>query len=79
MTACCWIVPFVKSEPFSRCLLCNRKLESGSGVYAELMPGYIMDEHIPCHHCPACAKLYREGSHVERMRRKLEQWNRQML
>jgi len=65
--------------PFSRCLLCNRPLESGpghyAGHYAGQMPAYVLDEGIPCFHCPACAKAYWQGGHVERMRRKLEQWN----
>ena len=63
-------------NPFSRCLLCNRELESGPGQFAHLMPAYVMDENIPCYHCPDCAKPFWEGGHVQRMRRKLEQWNR---
>ena len=63
-------------NPFSRCLLCNRELEAGPGDYAEQMPDYVMEESVPCHHCPDCAKSYWQGGHVQRMRRKLEQWNR---
>lgn len=62
-------------RPFSRCLLCNGKLEPGPGDYAEQMPDYVMQESVPCHHCPECARPYWEGGHVERMRRKLEHWN----
>lgn len=66
-------------NPFSRCLLCNRKLEPGPGDYARQMPDYVIAKNIPCFHCPTCAKPFWEGGHVERMRRRLEAWKTKVL
>jgi hypothetical protein len=63
-------------HPFSRCLICNNELLPGQGPCADILPGYVMEEHIAVFHCPACNKAYWHGGHVQRMRRQLEQWNR---
>lgn len=60
--------------PFSRCLQCNAPLEPGAGGYVDQLPRYVVDEHHPRFHCPACAKAYWQGGHVERMFRELERW-----
>jgi uncharacterized protein with PIN domain len=61
-------------RPFSRCLLCNRELQPGSGPHSNLLPDYVTEENIAVYHCSDCAKPYWRGGHVQRMRRKLEQW-----
>ncbi len=66
--------------PFSRCLLCNVPLvRIGPEQRASLkdrMPADIWASHKPVRYCPACRKLYWEGSHVRRMRRRLKEFNR---
>lgn len=61
-------------RPFSRCLLCNSELVSvGDGDGHALPPG--VDGHQgPFMSCPDCRRVYWEGSHVRRMRNRLERF-----
>jgi len=63
-------------NPFSRCLRCNQPLVEGPGSYGGQMPDYVLAENIPCFHCPACAKSYWAGGHVQRMRKRLDAWQK---
>jgi uncharacterized protein with PIN domain len=58
--------------PFSRCLECNSELIVASeDVIARVPTGALReDEHVL--YCPHCDQPYWYGSHVKRMRRKLE-------
>lgn len=66
--------------PFSRCLLCNAPLlwigPEQRASLKDRMPVDIWASHQPVRYCPACRKLYWEGSHVRRMRRRLKEFNR---
>jgi hypothetical protein len=58
-------------RPFSRCMLDNAVLEPAS---AERVAGHVHPLEGAVMHCPACNRLYWEGSHQGRMRRRLERW-----
>jgi uncharacterized protein len=58
-------------RPFTRCVACNAPLEPATADdIARLAPPRL--PKTGTHRCPRCAKLYWEGSHVRRMRRRLE-------
>lgn len=58
---------------FTRCLLCNAALgEVPREEAAPLLPAGVQDVPGPVLRCPACGRLYWEGSHVRRMRAALE-------
>lgn len=63
-------------RPFSRCLLCNGELAAGPGPYAGQIPADMARDDIAAFHCPHCGKAFWAGGHVERMRRKLEAWQK---
>lgn len=62
--------------PFSRCLVCNRALEPAPEARREAAPADVRDQ--PLWQCPACGRLYWEGSQVRRMRRRLEDFTRKI-
>jgi uncharacterized protein with PIN domain len=62
--------------PFSRCLLCNRPLDAAPGAACARLPPRVVDMAARATWCPDCEKLYWPGSHVARMRRRLEAWQR---
>lgn len=62
--------------PFTRCLLCNRLLDAAPEETHALLPAGAVDLAPQATWCPDCAKLYWPGSHVARMRRRLEAWQR---
>ena len=54
--------------PFSLCLECNAKLESLEPSRAEgKVPPYIFQSKDSFSSCPACGKVFWEGTHSERM------------
>jgi uncharacterized protein with PIN domain len=58
-------------NPFSRCTLCNTPLitaERGGNVPNDVKHAFL---------CPHCNKYYWQGGHVERMRHRLEHWQRE--
>jgi uncharacterized protein with PIN domain len=59
------------AAPFTRCLVDNAPL-----VEAEGIPPRYQGRNIasPLSSCPACGRLYWVGSHVRRMRTRLEEW-----
>jgi uncharacterized protein with PIN domain len=59
---------------FTRCLLCNvtvREIpkENASGK----VPPVVLQITETFHQCPVCGRIYWEGSHVERTRRRVDQ------
>lgn len=60
-------------ELFTRCLLCNAPLQAlPDAVAAPLLPPGARGIPGPVRQCPACGRLYWDGSHVRRMRHALE-------
>jgi uncharacterized protein with PIN domain len=58
-----------KFRPFSRCPLCNAELKKiEKGEVKDLVPPHTYSTHEEFSRCPACGRVYWEGSHVERMR-----------
>lgn len=61
-------------RPFTRCLLCNALLiEPGKEAWQEV-PEESRAHINELLFCVQCGKLYWEGAHVRRMRRKLNEW-----
>ena len=61
-------------RPFSRCLVCNTELIAAPSEQQQRIPEdalAITDQPL---YCPTCNKVYWEGSHVRRMRHRLQQW-----
>lgn len=57
---------------FSRCTVCNARLESASRhEVAGRVPPYVWEHHEAFARCPSCGRIYWKGSHVHRMRRRL--------
>ncbi|MDX1486027.1 MAG: Mut7-C RNAse domain-containing protein [Alphaproteobacteria bacterium] len=61
--------------PFSRCLLCNLPLDAAPEATHALLPESAKALAAEATWCRACAKAYWPGSHVARMRRRLEAWH----
>jgi uncharacterized protein with PIN domain len=61
-------------EPaLSRCSLCNVPLEPAAPEeVAGRIPVYVLRTHSRFRACPACGRVYWEGSHLERMREQVE-------
>ncbi len=61
-------------KPFSLCLLCNVELvEEAAEVVAPRLPPSVKSRLTRFCACPACRRVYWEGSHWTRMRGMLEQ------
>ncbi len=59
---------------FSRCLRCNTPLEAVSReAVAERLPPRVRERGGRLALCPTCDRVYWEGSHTRRMRRRLEE------
>jgi uncharacterized protein with PIN domain len=59
-------------RPFSRCLACNTPLrEAGRDRWVEV-PDYSREQATRLLYCPSCNQLFWDGSHVARMRERLE-------
>jgi len=62
--------------PFSRCKTCNTPLHPASNQEIHhFHPGLPGQDVTEVWACPTCRQLYWEGSHVERMRGRLEAMN----
>lgn len=59
-------------DPLSRCNVCNGILEQAPPDSADKLPPNIRTRDEPVNVCPRCGRLYWEGSHVRRIRRRLE-------
>jgi hypothetical protein len=60
---------------FSRCMLCNTPLEIAPQALLEQVPEQSREHLQALLYCPQCQKPYWEGSHVRRMRARLQEWN----
>jgi uncharacterized protein len=65
----------VRPDPglfLSRCVICNVPVEAISAAAAgERIPAAVHKSMTPFHACPRCGRIYWEGSHVDRMKRRL--------
>lgn len=62
-------------NPFSRCKLCNTELIEADRTAIEMVPREARKSLTQISYCPSCKQLFWDGSHVKRMRQRLEQWN----
>jgi hypothetical protein len=61
-------------RPFTRCMACNERLRPVSKVEVhKRVPPPIAALHEEFRECPACRRVYWEGSHYRRMRRWVEE------
>jgi len=61
-------------QPFVRCMVCNTPLTDSRPQNLDALPERLKASLDTAFYCPACQKVYWEGSHVNRMRRQLEAW-----
>lgn len=60
------------ADPLSRCLECNRPLTPlERGELGGRVPPHVLASHREFSGCPACGRIYWEGSHAQRMRDRL--------
>ncbi len=58
---------------FSRCLVCNLPVaEVSKELVAGRVPEPVFASKSEFHECPRCKRLYWEGSHLERTKKRLE-------
>ena len=60
-------------RPFTRCLVCNTRLRRAGPAERAGLPEDVRDREGTLY-CPTCNKVYWDGSHVRRMRHRLQQW-----
>lgn len=61
-------------RPFSRCLVDNTPLQRVAEGTIDRLPESARAGPGPILTCPACARVFWPGSHVRRMRSRLERW-----
>jgi hypothetical protein len=66
------------AAPFSRCLLDNAALRPASPLQAASVPSTAREGAGPLLACPECGRVYWPGSHVRRMRARLERWQQRL-
>jgi uncharacterized protein len=62
-------------QPFTRCLVDNAPLREATAAETALIPPRARSLPGRVTACPACGRLYWEGSHVRRMRDRLAAWS----
>ena len=60
--------------PFTRCLVDNAPLAPAGAQGLANVPASARRDDGPVLACPQCARVYWPGSHVRRMRARLERW-----
>ncbi len=63
-------------KPFSRCLRCNTPLQAAQPGHYEKLPASVKKCVKELLYCAQCEQLFWHGSHVDRMRIKLNEYNR---
>jgi uncharacterized protein with PIN domain len=59
---------------FSRCIICNQELHPVPREEAvKKVPDFIYRSYDSFHACPRCRRLYWPGTHLERMRKEMEE------
>lgn len=62
-------------KPLTRCTLCNDALiEVSRHELADLVPDYVRQQHQIFRLCPVCRRVYWPGSHVARIKTRLNEW-----
>ena len=61
-------------DPFVRCLVCNTNLILAKPEHLLELPVRLRDSLDTAYYCPSCRKVYWDGSHVSRMRIRLQDW-----
>ncbi len=73
------LIRLKETDPFSRCLRCNRILEDVAKEEVALcVPEYIYATAPSFSRCPSCGRVYWAGSHLARMTerfRRIMDWN----
>ena len=64
--------------PFSRCLVDNAPLRAASERELAQVPESARRADETVSACPECARVYWSGSHVRRMRARLERWQQRL-
>lgn len=59
---------------FTRCLLDNMLLQAADAESAASVPADALRPDEPLTVCPACGRVYWQGSHYKRMRARLVRW-----
>jgi uncharacterized protein with PIN domain len=62
------------SHAFTRCLLDNTPLRAADAAAAASVPPDAVRPNEPLTVCPACGRVYWQGSHYKRMRARLAGW-----
>lgn len=62
------------AAPFTRCMMDNTPLREAGAEEIARMPQDSRNLPGPFLACPSCARVYWPGSHVRRMRARLEAW-----
>ena len=62
------------NRAFTRCLMDNTPLQAADAASAARIPLDARRPNEPLTVCPACGRVYWQGSHYKRMRAKLTEW-----
>lgn len=61
-------------NPFTRCLGCNEPLKMISRNEAlGLVPDYVWETQVQFSQCPGCLRIFWQGSHISRIRKRLNE------
>jgi uncharacterized protein with PIN domain len=67
------VISLNEENLFSRCLLCNMRLDEISSEEAEgKVPDFIFYQKKEFSRCPQCLRIYWKGSHQDHMQKKIE-------
>ena len=64
-------------DPFTRCIVDNTPLRVATPEEAAALPGKVRGYGEPFASCPMCRRVYWAGDHHQRMRRRLESWQKE--
>ena len=68
------LISLQEENLFSRCLLCNLPLGEIPREEAEgKVPDFIFYQQSEFYRCPKCSRIYWQGSHPDRMRKRIEE------
>jgi len=69
------IIDFNERNLFSRCLICNARLNEITREEAEgNVPDYVYQHQKDFYRCPQCRRLYWSGTHLEKMKKRLKEF-----